>query len=87
MYFVEISQNAQKFLDKLDAHIKQRIEDALRRLENNPVPSDSKFIGRTKENEKIFRYRIGAYRALYIIDESKKIILVTKIDKRPRVYD
>jgi len=85
MFFVELSQRAQKFLDKLDFHIKERIENTLKRLENNPIPSDAKFIGR-EGGEKIFRYRIGDYRALYSIDENKKIILVMKIDKRPRVY-
>lgn len=41
-----------------------------------------------RENgDKIFRYRIGDYRALYSINENKKIILIIKIDKRPRVYD
>ena len=85
MYFIELSQWAQGFLDKLDSQIKDRIEKTLKRLENNPVPSDTKFIGREKD-EKIFRYRIGDYRVLYLLNESTKIILVTKIDKRPRVY-
>lgn len=86
MHFVELSQRAQKFVDKLDSHLKERIENTLKRLENNPVPSDAKFVGR-EGGEKIFRYRIGDYRALYSVNENKKIILVIKIDKRPRVYD
>lgn len=86
MYAVELSQNAQKFLNKLDSHIKERIENTLKRLEANPVPSDAKFIGRDS-NEKMFRYRIGHYRALYLLDETNKIILIIKIDKRPRIYD
>ena len=86
MYFVDLSQRAQKFLDKLDSQIKERVEKTLKRLENNSVPSDAKFI-RRENGEKIFRYRIGDYRALYSIDENKKIILVIKIDKRPTVYD
>ena len=86
MYSVDLSQRAQKFLDKLDSQIKERVEKTLKRLENNSVPSDAKFIGR-ENGEKIFRYRIGDYRALYSIDENKKIILVIKIDKRPTVYD
>ncbi|MEK6926217.1 MAG: type II toxin-antitoxin system RelE/ParE family toxin [Nanoarchaeota archaeon] len=85
MYFVELSQSAQKFLDKLDMSVKDRIEKTLKRLENNPVPSDSKFLGRDK-NDKIFRYRIGDYRALYLLDDKNKIILVTKIDKRSKIY-
>lgn len=86
MHSIDLSQRAQKFLDKLDHHLRERIENTLKRLENNPVPRDARFIGR-ESGEKIFRYRIGDYRALYSINENKKVILVIKIDKRPRVYD
>ena len=86
MYNVELSQRAQKFLDKLDKHIKERIENRLRKLKENPIPSDAKFIGRDN-NEMVFRYRIGEYRALYKVKEIQKIILIAKIDKRPRVYN
>ena len=86
MYSVELSVRAQDFLEKLDKDTKERIEKRLKNLENNPVPSDSKFIGRDN-NEMVFRYRIGKFRALYRIKEVQKIVLVTKIDKRDRVYD
>jgi len=86
MYCIELSQNAQKFLDKINSELKNRIEKTLKRLELNPVPSDAKFLGR-QNNEKIFRYRIGKYRVLYLVDEKNKIILVTKIDKRDKVYN
>jgi len=55
-------------------------------LENNPVPSDSKFIGRYND-EMVFRYRIGKFRVLYKVKEAQKIVLITKIDKRDSVYD
>ncbi len=86
MPFVEISVKAQDFLDKLDKNTKERIEKRLKNLEDNPVPSDAKFIGRDN-NEMVFRYRIGKFRALYKFKEVQKIILVTKIDKRDKVYD
>jgi len=86
MYFVELSQRAHNFLEKLDFSTKERIETTLKRLETNPYPSDSKFISRDGIN-KVFRYRIGKFRALYSVDNERKIILVTKIDKRERVYD
>ena len=85
MYAVPLSQNTQKFLDKLDEHIKMRIEERLRKLSIEPVPSDAKFIGRDK-GERIFRFRIGGYRALYKLKENEKIVLIAKIDKRPRIY-
>jgi mRNA interferase RelE/StbE len=85
MYFVELSQNTQKFLDKMDISLKYRIERSLKKLEEVPVPSDSKFVGRDNK-EKIFRLRIGKYRALYSINDETKIVLVINIDKRERVY-
>ncbi|MBS3079081.1 type II toxin-antitoxin system RelE/ParE family toxin [Candidatus Pacearchaeota archaeon] len=86
MYFVELSVKAQDFLEKIDKDTKDRIEKRLKNLESNPIPSDSKFIGRDN-NEMVFRYRIGKFRALYKVKEAQKIILVTKIDKRDKVYD
>jgi mRNA-degrading endonuclease RelE of RelBE toxin-antitoxin system len=57
----------------------------LKELEKNPVPSDAKFICHHK-GEKVFRCRIGDYRALYKIKNMEDIVLIAKIDKRPRVY-
>jgi mRNA interferase RelE/StbE len=86
MHSVHISQKAEKFLEKLDAELRQRIEERLRNLQNEPVPADAKFIGRDL-GDKIFRCRIGGYRALYKLKDKEKIVLVAKIDKRPRIYD
>lgn len=87
MYHVDLSQKARKFLDKLDTQISKRIEEKLKTLANNPVPSDAKFIDRDKEENKVFRYRIGDFRALYKIKNKEEIVLISKIDKRPRVYE
>ena len=86
IYSVELSQRSYKFLDKLDRHIRERIETRLKNLSQTPIPSDAKFIVRDNDGDKIFRYRIGDYRALYKVKEKEKIVLVTKIDKRPRIY-
>lgn len=85
MYSVELSHKAQEFLKKLDHHIRDRIKDRVRKLSETPIPTDAKFIGRDK-GDKIFRYRIGGYRALYKVKDKEKIILIAKIDKRPRVF-
>ena len=85
MYSIELSQKASKFLDKLDKYLSERIKERLKILSENPVPSDAKFIAR-EDNDKVFRLRIGDYRALYKLKEKQKVILVAKVDKRPRVY-
>ena len=63
MYSVDLSRRSQKFLAKLENHIRERIEESLRKLSKKPVPSDAKFVGRHK-GDKVFRHRIGNYRAL-----------------------
>ncbi|HZX20297.1 MAG TPA: type II toxin-antitoxin system RelE/ParE family toxin [archaeon] len=85
MHEVHLSQKATKFLEKIDANLRERIISRLKNLGETPIPSDSKFI--TRENgDKIFRYRIGSYRALYKVKDKEKMVLITKIDKRPRIY-
>jgi len=63
-----------------------RIKERLRKLAENPVPSDAKFICRQK-GDKVFRYRIGDYRALYKTKDQQKVVLIAKIDKRPRIFN
>ncbi len=87
MFQLHLSQNAQKFLDKLDNHISSRIILGLKKLMLNPIPSDAKFLYRDADNEKVFRVRIGDYRALYKVHQGNNVVLIAKIDKRPRVYD
>jgi mRNA interferase RelE/StbE len=86
LYAIYLSKRAQDFLKKLDGTIRKRIENRIRKLDQNPVPSDAKFIFRDK-GEKVFRCRIGKYRALYKIKEKDKAIIISKIDKRPRIYN
>ena len=86
MFEIEYSNISKKFLKNLDKELLSRIFERLEKLKIDPVPQDSKFI-RRDGNEKVFRYRIGKCRVLYKIKESEKVILVTKIDKRDKVYD
>ena len=85
MYSIVLSQKALHYLKELDKNIETRLRKRLKRLEENPVPTDTKFLGR-HQNDKVFRYRIGDYRALYKIKDKEKVVLITKIDKRPKVY-
>ena len=86
MYLVVYSVKAKEFMKKLDKNSAERVFSRIDNLRNNPFPQDSKFIGR-ENGDKIFRYRIGDFRALYKIKENDKVVLIVKVDKRPRVYD
>jgi len=86
MFELEYSNQSKKFLKNCEKELSLRILDKLELLKENPVPSDAKFIGRDKEG-KIFRVRVGRTRIIYRNRESEKIIIVSKIDKRERVYE
>ena len=69
-YEVHLSQRCSKFLGRIEISDKDQIINKLKDLGENPYPSDSKFITRL-EGEKVFRIRIGDFRALYTVNESK----------------
>jgi len=85
MYALEFSTKSKRFLERLDRKLLVRIITRLEKLRLTPVPSDAVFITR-QGGDKVFRLRIGDYRALYKLKDQEKTILVTKIDKRSRVY-
>lgn len=81
---VTLSVRAHKYVEKLAADTRHRLEERLKRLAQDPVPQDAKFLGRDALGERVFRYRVGAYRVLYKLKKDE--VLVAKIDKRPRIY-
>ena len=81
---IVLSDHANAFLQQLPPALQQRIRTRLDRLQHDPVPADAKFLGR-HEGERVFRYRIGPYRAIYKLKHD--IVYVSHIDKRSRVYD
>ena len=84
-YKIALAVRVQRFLDKLEAKTRHRIERRLKRLKMDPVPSDAKCIGR-QADQNVFRYRIGDFRALYTVSTPGLVVIVHKIDKRSRVY-
>ena len=86
-YKVEFAEKARKFLKKLDKPTAKLITAWLRKnLENceNPRAHGK---GLTANLSGKWRYRIGDYRILAEIQESKVIILVLEIGHRRDVYE
>jgi len=81
---VKLDNQPEKFLKKADRVLKERICAKITSLQNDPFPHDSKRI--VNREEKIFRIRIGGYRILYVVYFEENIILISKIDRRERVY-
>ena len=81
MYLIQIEENAEKFLNKLDKNEKEIILRKIYSMRENPFRNLKRLQG-----DKLWRLRIGAYRAIVEVLVSKNKIYVVRIGKRSRVY-
>ena len=79
---IVFARTAEKELAKLSSEIGQRIGRAIRALEHDPVPASAK---RLKGREE-FRFRVGDYRVLYLLDHKNHVLTICAIGHRSDVY-
>ncbi len=80
---IEFGTKALKFLSKLEKGSKERVFKRIKKLGNDPFPSDVK---KLKGEKDVYRIRIGDFRVLYRVIPEDDTILVFRVDKRSRVY-
>jgi mRNA interferase RelE/StbE len=83
-YSLELKQSAQKELDALDDALFIRIDRKVLALADNPRPAGCK---KLKGYKDLWRFRVGDYRVVYIIDDTAKRVHVTRIAHRREVYE
>lgn len=71
-------------LKKLSGQLIARIVPRLESLASNPRPSGCK---KLKGGDEEWRIRVGDYRVVYTIDDSKLLVEVTRIRHRSEVYE
>ena len=84
MFDANYSNQAKKFLKKVDKILAKRLIEKIDELRNTPIIHDTKTI--QGYEEKLFRVRVGDYRILYEVDYQNNKIGIVKIDKRSKVY-
>jgi len=82
VYTVEILPAARKALRALDPSMRRRIEGAIALLAIDPHPPASR---RLVERDG-WRVRIGDYRVIYRIEDSRLVIVVVVVGHRREVY-
>jgi len=86
MYEVRLSLEAQSFYNKTSITTVKKINRCLLILEQDPYNHPN--ITALRENlAGRYRYRIGDYRILYLVNEDLKVVFVTLIAHRSKVYD
>lgn len=83
-YAVELKASARKELERLPAKLVQRIFPRLEALAIEPRPAGCK---KLRGGDAEWRIRVGDYRVVYVIDDAKLLVTVTRIRNRSDVYD
>jgi mRNA interferase RelE/StbE len=83
-YDVALTSGAEKELKKLPSQLIARIVPRLENLASNPRPPGCK---KLQGGDREWRIRIGDYRVVYTIDDTKLLVEVTRIRHRREVYE
>ena len=81
MYTIELTQQAEKFLDKQDNHLRERIIRSLERLQVRPHAHIRRLV-----NSPYYKFRVGDYRCILRVEDDKLLILVIEIAHRKNIY-
>ena len=82
MYSIQIEENAEKFLKKLDKRDAEMILNKIYSIRENPF----RFLKRL-QGDKLWRLRIADYRAIVDVVISVNKIVVVRIGHRKNIYD
>ena len=83
-YSLEIKQSAQKELDSVDNGLFARIDRKILALVDNPRPGGCK---KLKGYKNQWRIRVGDWRVVYVIDDTTKLVTVTRVAHRREIYE
>ena len=83
-YEIEISESAEKSLEKIPKRDRLKILEKIDDLEKDPLPAGSIKLKGSKEV--LYRIRSGDYRVVYSVKQDVLIILVIEIGHRREIY-
>jgi mRNA interferase RelE/StbE len=83
-YAVEVKPPARKELEALPDKVLSRVVRKLESLSHTPRPAGCKKLKGYKDQ---WRVRVGDWRVVYIVDDSAKLVSVTRIAHRREVYE
>jgi mRNA interferase RelE/StbE len=85
MYEISMTRKAQKFYEKASDDLVVKLDDCIDNLSQNPYNGSD--VKKLKGNYLgYWRYRIGNYRVIYLVEEEKKNITIFLIAHRKEAY-
>jgi len=83
-YTVEVKPPARKELEALPDRVLARVVRKLESLGETPRPAGCKKLKGYKDQ---WRIRVGDWRIVYLIDDTAKLVSITRIAHRREVYE
>lgn len=83
-YEIEISESAEKSLEKIPKKDRLKIIEKIDALELDPMPLGSLKLKGSKEA--LYRIRLGDYRVVYSIKKEILVVLVVEVGHRKEIY-
>ena len=83
-YAIDIKPSARKELENLSDRLIARLVPKIDGLAANPRPSGCRKLRGYKD---LWRIRVGDYRVVYIVDDDRKMVSVTRVAHRRDVYE
>ena len=80
---IVIDRQPQKEMRRLPSDLRQRIDKAILALAEEPRPAGCKPVKDAPRST--YRVRVGAYRVIYSVLDSKKVIVVARVRKRDEI--
>ncbi len=82
-YAIDIKPSARKELESLSDKLLARLVPRIDRLAADPRPPGCKKLRGYKD---LWRIRVGDYRVVYIINDDRKTVSITRVAHRGNVY-
>ena len=83
-YEIEFNRKADREFRRLDRTVQGRLTQALDALQDDPRPRGSTKL--TAPGPPQYRIRVGAYRAVYAVDDDLLSVLVLRVRHRSQAY-
>jgi mRNA interferase RelE/StbE len=83
-YALGIKPSARKELENLSDSLIARLAPRIEGLAADPRPSGCRKLHGYKD---LWRIRVGDYRVVYIIDDDRKMVSITRVAHRRQVYE
>ena len=81
MYSIKWNPRVIEYLEKLPEDILSRIAKKIEQIKENPFHYLEHY-----EGDKVYKLRIGDYRALIDVDLNNRVLYIQVIDLRSRIY-